>query len=153
MSVKPTKQTPVERQQFPHIVRLPMSTPKREFAENLKRFMKLKGKDVPELMQATGSDQRTIERWLAAKTMPRAKTLLKLASALDISPEELSPDLQYRPDALERIEGKLNLLLERAGLPTDSLPSPGPNGDGGHRPTDLIPPEDKPSPGDAADTG
>jgi transcriptional regulator with XRE-family HTH domain len=72
------------------------------------------------LAHRSGVSYKTIKRIEERKSgRPRAITVRRLAEGLGIDPTELKPPVEAEEDQLDRIEAKLNRLLEAAGLPVD----------------------------------
>jgi transcriptional regulator with XRE-family HTH domain len=64
------------------------------FAARLRELMTLKGVTQQELADRVGCSQPAISQLLNRKCRPQKRTLLKLAEALGIRPQELWPDLE-----------------------------------------------------------
>ena len=70
---------------------------KREFSENLRRFMEEKGVNVIQLSEMTGIHMRLLYRYRSPKMMetvdPSAYTLKLIANALGVSMDDLYGDV------------------------------------------------------------
>jgi lambda repressor-like predicted transcriptional regulator len=63
------------------------------FAERLKATMESKGWSQEKLAERTGVGQPAISNMLNRQSRPQTRTVLKLAEALDVAPEELWPEI------------------------------------------------------------
>lgn len=109
-------------QQFPifrHTVALQMDGYNERIAERIKRHRERRGEDPEDAARRAAVSLRTYERWEAAERKPQLKNLKALADSWDVDLEALRPDLEEDAERLERIEAKLDLLLDHAGLPVD----------------------------------
>ena len=68
-------------------------TPRRVLhGENIRRIMVRQGLTLPQVVEATGLDDRTIRSLLRGTTQPHARTLHKLAAGLGIDADDLFVD-------------------------------------------------------------
>jgi transcriptional regulator with XRE-family HTH domain len=107
----PTFRLTVARQMAGHRQRL---------AERIDQELQKRGEDHTDLAHALRVNPRTAERWVTGETEPHRRLRKPVADYLDLSIEELWPDLEAADkalrDQLTRIEAKLDELLgsERA---------------------------------------
>jgi lambda repressor-like predicted transcriptional regulator len=66
------------------------------FAERLRATMQAKGWTQEKLAEKIGIRQSAISNMLNRKSRPQTRTVQRLAEALDVSPEELWPDITKR---------------------------------------------------------
>ena len=64
------------------------------FADRLRELMTVKCVTQQELSNRVGCSQPAISQMLNRKCRPQKKTILKLAEALQVQPQELWPDLE-----------------------------------------------------------
>lgn len=64
------------------------------FAENLHRLMAARGMSQEMLAQETGVSQPAISNMLNRNCRPQRRTILRLAEAFNVSPEEVWPDVK-----------------------------------------------------------
>lgn len=72
------------------------------FAENLRRIRKTRGLTQPALSALSGLTQSAISRYEIGKEMPGLPSVLKLATGLKVTLEELTEGLDMRFDAVYR---------------------------------------------------
>lgn len=70
--------------------------------ENIRRLMVRQGLTLPQVVEATGLDDRTIRSLLRGTTQPHARTLHKLAAGLGIDADELFIDPQEEAARFDR---------------------------------------------------
>ena len=66
------------------------------FAERLKATMQAKGWSQEKLAERTGVGQPAISNMLNRQSRPQTRTVLKIAEALDVPPEDLWPNISAR---------------------------------------------------------
>ena len=71
-----------------------LDTQEGEFAEKLRDLMKARAITQAELASRIGCSQPAISLMLKRQCRPQKNTILKLASALNVAPQELWPDLE-----------------------------------------------------------
>lgn len=136
--------------QFPAL-RLTLERQMERYQERLTRQIRKeaakRGENVLELANALGVYPTTVERWLRGDRSPQRRHRTQLAKHWELPLDFFEFDPEEEGDQLDRIEGKLDQLLEAMGLPTESAE----DGDGEPAPADLIPEADRPHAGDAAE--
>ena len=108
------------------------------FADRLRELMTVKCVTQEELSSRIGCSQPAISQMLNRKSRPQKKTILKLAEALQVQPQELWPDLEvaemldavadFQQDDHVMTEAEANALGETAKrnvpkIPVRSLPT------------------------------
>lgn len=114
-----TKLMPVQNPNLRHTVALQMENYKARLAQNMKRERLRHGQKPSDVAYKLGIDKRTYERWEEAETSPQPSNLKALADEWMTTVDALRPDLQAEAEQLNRIEAKLDRLLQAADLPTD----------------------------------
>jgi len=71
-----------------------MDAQEADFAERLRKLMADKCVTQQELAERVGCSQPAVSQMLNRKCRPQKKTILKLAEALHVPPEDLWPDLE-----------------------------------------------------------
>lgn len=89
---------------------------KERIADEIKRQRVLHGEDPLDVAYAIKVNPRTYERWESAEREPRLSNLRALASHWEVEIADLRPDLEAEEKQLERLEGKLDLIIEHLGL-------------------------------------
>lgn len=114
MQVPPTKIT----SQSPDLrttVARQMADYRRRMAERIEQGMAAQSISRETLAARADVSEKTIKRLLEEKTEnPRPVTIRRIAKALKVPPSELRPPPELEADQLNRIERKLNRLLEWA---------------------------------------
>lgn len=83
---------------------------KEAFANNLRKFIKMSGKDRKEVAEALGIPYSTLTDWANARKYPRINSIEKLADYFGISKSDLIEDFTQKEkdnDALAKIIVKL----------------------------------------------
>jgi transcriptional regulator with XRE-family HTH domain len=92
-----------------------MADYRRRLAERIEHELQAKSLSREALAHRAGVSEKTVKRLLEQKTdNPRPVTIRRLAEALEVDPTVLRPPPELEADQLNRIERKLNRLLEWA---------------------------------------
>ena len=109
----------VQRPAFRHSVAHAMEGYRERMAANIKEAREAKALGPGEVADKIGVSPRAVERWESGQSLPQRANLRKLAELFEVDVSDLRPDSPPDAEALERIEAKLDLLLDAAGLPID----------------------------------
>ena len=84
------------------------------FADRLHELMELKRVTQQELSNRVGCSQPAISQMLNRKCRPQKKTILKLAEALQVQPQELWPDIEVAEmlDAVASFEQEDHVMTD-----------------------------------------
>lgn len=107
-----TRTLPVQSPDLRRTVALQMEQYKERLAQNMKRQRLLNGQKPADIAYLIGVDKRTYERWEEAETAPQPTNLKALADQWKTTVDALRPDLQAEGDQLNRIEKKLDRVLD-----------------------------------------
>lgn len=91
--------------------------------------LRKRGEDHRDLAHQLRVDARTVERWVTGETSPQRRLQKPIADYFGLPIEELWPDLELEEkrlrDQLNRIEAKLDRLLESADIDPASVDASG----------------------------
>jgi transcriptional regulator with XRE-family HTH domain len=98
------------------------------FAEKLRQFMKARGVTQRELASRIGCTQPAISQMLKRECRPQKKTILGLATALNVDPRDLWPDLDVTDilDTVAAVQQEQTMLETEAEVFRRALERPAP---------------------------
>lgn len=91
---------------------LQMEAFKQKLGDTIRKIRKKKNKNQIELAKEVGVDKNTISRYENGKTAPSIEHFLNLASALEISPMQLIPDLNSGTHFNDIIRKKISKRIQ-----------------------------------------
>lgn len=93
------------------------------FVIKLKEFLKEKGISQAELVRLTGLSKSGVSQYLSGKTIPSKKAILKIAAALNISPDKLTESTP-RKITVQQVAELMGIDAQslRIGLQQDKIP-------------------------------